>query len=353
MKREWRRTPGEATLWRMFWPTLLAVSIGAAAVVGQGAELADPSEFYIVSEYFSDNGALFYYRLIDVRPDGPGSLVRYARIAPFSPYCSRTIVQAAEAKVPNISPAQLVKNNNPCGVSPKALHAALRKYAQTGGVFETISFGISARCGDSSVSLQLPIPEKVNRTLMEKAHPAMARIWDLPSEITDRAFEPNDIFFGRTAEDELALERAGEKLVPDLISGRFDAGLAAAVKGGVGTWHSPNFKSLLESYRGPVSAMEANASFVPRLVNADAYRFDRFVAPKYPVLAMQAQVEGNVELRITLDRATGIVESASAISGHPLLKAPAIAAAEQWRFAPNSADSGSLTVTLDFAPRCP
>ncbi len=337
----------------MFWPPLLALSITAATLAGQTAELAEPSEFYIVSESFSDNGALFYYRWIDVTPDGAGSLVRYARIAPFSPYCLRTIVQAAEAKVPNVSPAQLVKNNNPCDIKPSALHAALGKYAQTGGVFETIGFGIRASCGNSSVSLPLPIPEKVNRTLMQRAHPAMVRLWDLPSEITDRAFGPNDIFHGRTGEDELALERAGEQLVPELISGRFDAGLAAAVEGGVGSGHSPSFKSLLETYRGPVSVAEANANFVPILLNAKAYRFDRFVAPKYPPLAMQAQIEGKVELQITLDRATGIVKSASAISGHSLLKPPAIAVAQQWRFSPNSAEAESLVVTLDFAPRCP
>jgi len=180
----------------------------------------------------------------------------------------------------------------------------------------------------------------------------MARLWYLTSEITDPVFGSKDIFHDRTEADDLALQRAGEKLAPELISGRFDVGLAAAVKGGVGAWHSPSFRSLLADYRGPVSAVESRASYVPQLVNAQAYRFSHFVAPSYPRLAMQARIKGKVELRLALEPATGKVSGAQAVSGHPLLKQSAIDAAKQWRFEPNSINSETLSLTLDFAFRC-
>jgi TonB family protein len=334
---------------KMPWRLLLIVF---AAAIAQGAEPAGPSEFYVVSASFSDYGPAFYYRVIAVKPDGPDSLIRYARIAPMNLSCPRRIVQAAEARVRNTSPAQLVKSNNPCAVQPRALGSALKKYAQTVGVFESISFGIVARCGSSSITLALPMAQEVDLMRMQRAHPEMAGLWDLTSEIINPAFGSNDIFHDRTEEDDLVLQRAGEKLVPDLISGRYDIGLAAAVQGNVMGWHSPSFRSLLDSYRGPVSAKEAQTTYVPQLVNSQAHRFSHYVAPKYPPLAMQARIEGKVELQLAVEPATGDIHSASAISGHPLLTPSAIDAARQWRFEPNSVESGTVTVTLDFALRC-
>ena len=53
-----------------------------------------------------------------------------------------------------------------------------------------------------------------------EVHPKMVRLWNLPSEITNLAFGPKDIFHHGTEEDDLVLQRAGEKFVPQLISGR-------------------------------------------------------------------------------------------------------------------------------------
>jgi TonB family protein len=219
-------------------------------------------------------------------------------------------------------------------------------------VFEAISFGIVARCGASSVSVGLPISQRIDLERLRRAQPDLARLWDLGSEITDPLFGSKDIFHDRTEADDLALQRAGETLVPELISGRYDVGLAEAVKGNVGTWHSPSFRSLLATYRGPVTASEAGATYVPELVNAGAYQFSHFVAPKYPTLAMSARIQSKVELQLKLDPATGEVLDASAVSGHPLLKPSAIEAAKQWRLAPQSIQSETLNLTLDFALRC-
>jgi TonB family protein len=333
----------------MFWRLL---TIATMVVFAQGAELVGPSEFYVVSQFFSDNGAQFYYRVIDVKQDGSDSVIRYVRIAPTNVYCRRLIIQAAEARVRDKSPAQLAGRNNPCAVKPTALRAALGRYRQRGGVFETISFGIVAQCGHSSVSLRLPHVERVNLEKMKSSDPATVRLWDLSSEITASVFGPDDIFQDRSEQDDLVLQRAGEKLAPELISGRYDSGLATAVKGNVGTWKAPSFRSLLASYQGPITVTEAKANYVPQLLNATAYHFSHFVAPKYPPLAMQARIQGKVELQLTVGSATGEVRSASAVSGHPLLTPPAIDAAAQWRFEANSVSSETVNVTIEYTLRC-
>jgi TonB family protein len=328
------------------------LTMATMVVLAQGAELAGPSEFYVVSQFFSDNGALFYYRVIDVTQDGSDSVIRYIRIAPTNVFCPRLIIQAAEARVRDKSPAQLVAGNNPCAVKPSALKATLSKYKQQAGVFETISFGIIAQCGHSSFSLGLPHEGRVNLEKMKAFDPVTVRLWDLGSDITASVFGPRDIFHDRSEEEDLALQRAGEKLVPELTSGRYDSGLAAAVSGNVGRWKKPSFRALLSSYGGPITATEAKRSYVPQLLNPTAYRFSQFVAPKYPPLAMHAGIQGKVELQLAVEVTTGKVPRASVVSGHPLLASPAIDAAKQWRFEANSVSSETVNVTIEYALRC-
>ncbi len=56
-------------------------------------------------------------------------------------------------------------------------------------------------------------------------------------------------------------------------------------------------------------------------------------APEYPAIARQAKASGAVAVKVTIDE-NGAVISADAVSGHPLLRAAAVAAARQARFSP-------------------
>lgn len=328
------------------------LAIATLVLLARGVEPAGPSEFHVVSHFFSDDGALFYYRIVDVTQDGSDSVIRYTRIAPTNVYCPRLIIQSAEAKVRSKSPAQLVGTKNPCAVNSLALRAAVRKYRKRVGVLEAISFGIVAQCGHSSISLELPYVESVDLDKMESSNPEMVQLWDLGSDITRSVFGPNDIFHGHSEEEDLTLQKTGQKLLAQLISGRYDRALAAAAEGNVGTWKKPSFRSLLASYHGPITATEDKATYIPRLLNATEYHFVNFVAPKYAVLAMQARIQGKVELQLNVEPTTGQVQGASVISGHPLLTTSAIDAANQWRFEANSLRSDTLNVTIEYALPC-
>lgn len=75
------------------------------------------------------------------------------------------------------------------------------------------------------------------------------------------------------------------------------------------------------------------------------------VGPTYPPLAKAARVSGAVIVEVTVDE-EGKVFSARAISGHPLLKDAAIAAARGWTFTPTLLQSQPVkvigTITFNF-----
>lgn len=73
--------------------------------------------------------------------------------------------------------------------------------------------------------------------------------------------------------------------------------------------------------------------------------------PTYPPLAKAAQVSGSVVVEVTADE-EGKVISARAISGHPLLKDAAVAAARKWTFTPTALQGVPVkvigTITFNF-----
>jgi TonB-like protein len=320
---------------------LIALMLPAIAAA---AEPHTPSAIYIVSDFWSDHGGLNYYRVIDATQEGSDAVIRYSRVAPINVYCPRLIVQSTQVHKSWRDFERMIKGNNPCAVSPNALKSAIAKFRKF-GVFETQSLGITVQCGASEITLQLPdaLP-----TDLKRLDPKIGRLWQLTSDITHLAFGNRDVFHDQTEEDDLALQRAGESMLPVIISRRYDAALAAAVGKG---WKDPSFRSLLEDYRGPVSAKDAEMVKQARL--RESFEFNHYVAAKYPPLAMQARIQGIVELQLKVNMATGEVLDAAAVSGHQLLVPSAIEAAREWRFAPQSVHSESLRVTLDYGMHCP
>ncbi len=66
--------------------------------------------------------------------------------------------------------------------------------------------------------------------------------------------------------------------------------------------------------------------------------------PEYPAIARAAEASGAVHVQITVDEA-GEVISARAVSGHPLLQAAAVAAAQQAKFAPTKLSGQPVKIT--------
>jgi hypothetical protein len=248
-------------------------------------------------------------------------------------------------KLARRSPAQLVAHSNPCAVDPRTFRAVLDKYKGGGGFLETMSFSVVADCGGSSVAFAIPNDESLNFKKLKSDRPEMARLFDMLSEVTKPLFK-SDPFLDRTEEDDLALQRAGEAVVPELAAGRFDINFSGAFGGHF------SFRSVLKDYRGPVTKSEVNERPVPRLLNSEAYHFGHYEPVMYPALALSARVEGAVDLRLITDPATGEVRDVSAISGPALLRPAAVDAAHRWRFEVNSLNSPPANATVEFSLRC-
>jgi TonB family protein len=75
------------------------------------------------------------------------------------------------------------------------------------------------------------------------------------------------------------------------------------------------------------------------------------VNPTYPPLAKAARVSGAVVVEVMIDE-EGNVTSARAVSGHPLLRDPAVGAAQGWRFKPTKLSGQPVkvvgTITFNF-----
>jgi len=308
----------------------------------------------MVSAAFSDAGGLFYYRIVDVQPDGQDLVIRYSRIGwtDFR-FCPRKIVQSARARLRNRTIKDLVHANNPCAVKPQDLAAAVKRYSTAASFLDTFSVGVVATCGPTKSVLELPDGSFFNFKRLKSANPVMGRLWNLMSDIVNPAFGEGDIFQERTEAEDLVLQRAGQEIVPELASGRYDEGLAAAMRGNDSTWQHPSMRELLKDYRGPVTNAEVKAKALSAiLLNAEQYRFSAFAKPEYPLVAANARIQGDVNMQLTVDPATGDVTSAEALSGYKILQDNAAATTKKWRFEPNSVGAGQIGVTLRYTLSC-
>jgi TonB family protein len=68
------------------------------------------------------------------------------------------------------------------------------------------------------------------------------------------------------------------------------------------------------------------------------------VAPTYPELAKRMNLTGVVKLQVVV-APSGIVKSAKAIGGHPLLVDPALEAVKKWKYEPSGEET---TNTVEF-----
>jgi protein TonB len=69
------------------------------------------------------------------------------------------------------------------------------------------------------------------------------------------------------------------------------------------------------------------------------------VNPEYPPLALQARIRGTVVVDAIIDEQGNVVQ-ARAVSGHPLLIAPALKAVLQWKYEPTSLNGQPISVEL-------
>src|SRR5215213_6622582 len=103
---------------------------------------------------------------------------------------------------------------------------------------------------------------------------------------------------------------------------------------------------VLSDVTAQTDAGGAPANQIPKSVSGGVLngKAINLVKPAYPAAAKAVRAEGAVNVQVTIDE-EGNVISASAVSGHPLLRAAAVTAARASKFSPTKLQGQAVKVT--------
>jgi protein TonB len=165
-------------------------------------------------------------------------------------------------------------------------------------------------------------------------------------QLVTTAFVPPTITPRRlpTASDLPTVDAVPGGGVPGGIAGGVPGGVVGGVLGGVvgGVLGAPPTVAA-----APPPAPEPEpAPTKPRSISTGLLLGNsiRQVQPAYPLVARNAQLEGAVEVQIIVDE-QGNVIAVEVLSGHPLLRQPALDAARQWKFRPTLLNGQPIKVS--------
>ncbi|MCU1262966.1 MAG: hypothetical protein JWO80_5851, partial [Bryobacterales bacterium] len=229
-----------------------------------------PTDFYIVSEVVSDASPFWFHYILHVTAAGRDSLVTYIRVAPLDAMCSESIsVQAATVTLSGVQPADLISAYHICEIDSPLLNRKLQRRIHTAAIDDSLRFGIVASCEGREVVIHLPFPEQVRLEDLRKKSPQLARWWDLPESIKQRAFGSSDVFHPVSAEQDDRLQEEGGAAIAALRLGRFDQGLGFSCRSVSGPCKPRSFADELRGYVGTLRSQED----APKLSHAAQYRF--------------------------------------------------------------------------------
>jgi len=314
----------------------------APRAVAQAHDEKELRSLYIVTHVVSDAAPFWFEYVLDVKPRSRDVLVRKIRIAPLNFACpNRVTVKAADKLVKNTSPQRVVRLDL-CSLDVAAVASVIRG-AQPGGavsIWDTASHTIVATCGKTEKVFEIPYPESVELEKLKKTNPQVASLWDLAYDIGRHSFGERFSFYDASARRDEVFQALGAEIAPAIKSGIYDQGFQ----------DRRHLDLLLSDYSGPVKEIDPwyveFAGPVPAGLSQDQLR-------KYPLLAKQARIQGEVHLAVALDTRTGLVEDVKVTSGNPLLAKAAIEAVRGWHFREGDTPKDSVELSLRFVLRCP
>lgn len=333
------------------WP-LLIILLFYTGLLNSSAEAQDSDSlqsFYTVTEFFSDFLPDGYTEILDVTPQGGNVRVRIFRISLATPYCDWQLVRAVERILPDTDLRKVTQNINACSYSEKhvagALAAAAPKTSQT--IEDSATLRIVAKCGSNEKVFDFPYAEEVDLKSLHRHNPEVDALWGLSYNVRSRAFGQHFSLREPPSAQEKEYEDLGTRLLPELLSGRFDNGFSGYECG-----NQPCSNGYLGwRLKGYTKPPENRTPGTVELINLPSLKLAKYDLPGYPRLALMARISGEVRLKITADQQTGMVREVRTISGNMLLADAAIAAVRKWQFAV-PARQEPVEAVLNFDLRC-
>jgi protein TonB len=167
-----------------------------------------------------------------------------------------------------------------------------------------------------------------------------------PSTLTMPIAIPRKVQVLHDAASDADLDAAASG-VPGGVIGGVPGGVLGGVLGGVGTVAQPPPPP-------PPAAAVAAASNGPLHIGGDV-KSPRAIStpqPKYPMLALQARIEGDVEIDAVIDKDGNVVQE-RVMSGPPLLVSAAMDAVKHWKYQPTYLNGApwpiELTINVTFS----
>lgn len=311
-------------------------------VEAQNHDEKELKSLYIVTHVVSDASPFWYEYVLDVKLQAEDVLVREIRIAPLNSGCPSSVtVKAADHLLKNTSPKK-VAGLDLCALKVGSVASVIAGAAPKGiaSIDDTASYSIVAMCGRTEKVFEIPYPETVKLERLQKTNPQVAALWNLAHNISRRAFGEHFSFYDTSASQDAAFQALGAEIVPAIKSRLYDRGFQ----------NGSHLQSLLNEYSGPVKEVDPWYVEFAGPVPAD---LSQYQLPKYPPLARQTRIEGEVHLVVVLDSNNGLIKDVKVTSGHPLLTDAAVAAVRGWHFQEGNTHKDSVEVALKFVLRCP
>jgi hypothetical protein len=307
-----------------------------AALTPRRAAVPPLDSLYLVRSFFSDNLSDGYTEVLDVTPVGEDTRLRVMRISLASPYCPNKLVRAAETIVKRRSIKDVV-SADPCALEPAVVEEALKAAAprEAYAFWHDASHTMVARCGAQERVFNFPYTIKIDYKKLQRSNPRVADLWDVCYRMPARALPGGTPMNDERPDVQRALEALGDKLLPELISGKYQTAF--------------NSDSLL-GYKGAPPPDERG--LLPPALVASNYLWTRYVTPERTSLILSTRLSGMVHLRIQAEPTTGNVTNVEAVKGQPLLAAEAVRAARLWQLKPFSFTGLPLDVHLNFSLDC-
>jgi TonB family protein len=272
--------------------------------------------------------------IVSVEPVGQDTRVRAMSVVSVNSVCPEVrVVQAAERFVRHTA-VQSVAGLPICDITQQRIDRAMaRSKVPRVDYIDYMGGGVTvvADCGGQEHVLDLRDEAPwVNFDTLRRNDRAVSALWRLMGKLSKDMLPPG------AQVPTPAVERLGVMVLPELRSQKY------------ATAFGDRLAAALREYTGPPAQREP----VPEVLGRDALPLVTYVAPKYPPIAMDARIFGDVRLRVYVDPASGAVTNVEKVSDKPILSDAAIAAVRGWKFDVARPVTHPVDVTVRFELEC-
>lgn len=208
---------------------------------------------------------------------------------------------------------------------------------------------MEVQCGTDVIVHDLPGRDSFRFSILKRKQPRLAALWDLASDLDKRAREmrPTDLIEPEREQAKISDREHELAAAADIRGGKFDFVLED-----VSEWNQKDGRKKLSEFM-PSPEEAINRDNYGEVENLDQLGLARMPDRiPYPGIALVARIQGDVQMEVSVDHWSGRVLSATASSGHPILRSGAIDAIKKWLFVAPYSGPNPLSVSVHFKVRC-